>query len=447
MSVFEELQNVLTITEAERDNLRHEVKLLRQQRAMSKAVEATEVACNKLANAVHTLTCSKTQSTTAPPPEPEAKEELTLDQEIAARAASAATTAPSQPPPQPPHKPLIKPLSPLASNGTSSTIRHRTTKGLEQEPVGVSKSLVATPLPIVRVLWSERCWEWLCKHRKLFGGLALLGWVFFLLATAWFLIATGSAFYRWTRQIHNPRMPFDPYQQSLPYPTTASELSGTILYPLSYPGSSQSECNFPDKFLHASGELVRHGSLMKIHTSIGLVSMKDIRYSLQTHIMRNDFDFLCAQMVGIPLCYCLARVYRQEVSTAREVPQWFDIVGKVNLTCVSLGATIRSREVHPRRLCGQTSSGLELLSGTSGAAPHQEDPNTPSFNEQTPKRFKRVCGEYYDLEGVRYRSVLQGRDAVMIQKIFEVQRGRGLCNPMSLEQTIDQMESEAAASI
>jgi hypothetical protein len=104
--------------------------------------------------------------------------------------------------------------------------------------------------------------------------------------------------------------------------------------------------------------------------------------------------------------------------TITDKRDWLDLVGRVNLTCLSTGATVYSTEEHAS--CTSTS-------------------------RRMPKRFRDACIEYEDMSGVRYQKRSSGIEAVVMQQIFEVQRGLSVCET-SLERTLEMFQKEASTS-
>jgi hypothetical protein len=131
------------------------------------------------------------------------------------------------------------------------------------------------------------------------------------------------------------------------------------------------------------------------------VDFARMRYSLQILIWQLDLDFLCAQHLGIPLCYC---VWRRSES-------WIDVLGRVNLTC--LGS---------HKMVVQT--GTDLLCS--------EEQQTATTTTPPPmvitQRFKHVCMSYVTSQNMPIDEALTLKDAVIAQHIYKLQRGRVSCD-------------------
>jgi hypothetical protein len=264
-----------------------------------------------------------------------------------------------------------------------------------------------------------------------FIGISIV--VLFLCVGAW---QTAAISYRYLRgidssgdrmatpprdsKLHDQDHPYDPFASAVRYGHDPKSSAKMILYPM-HPDETgramRANCQMPSNFSLATRRLVQDGSSFNVQTERGLISLRDLRYSLQMYVIKNDYDFMCSQLLDVPLCYCVAVVVAaaegERVSGPRKL--WLDISGRLNLTCVSTGATVYSSE---------------------------ENVNCPAPRKPS-KRFKTVCVEHMDMHGITWRRVSTGVEAVVMQQIFEVHRGLDPCQS-SLVRTLRTMENEGA---
>lgn len=300
------------------------------------------------------------------------------------------------------------------------------------------------PHPRLKIPFTERITyklgQFVKQHKMLFGALVVLGWLFAFIAMYIMLSTAVLSGYHWAcghtsfspgttaqnlDQASVSTLPRDFPWSKTPYPDSRDKRSGMILYPIvTYTSNSaiRIACETPDNFTAATRQLINEGVSQKIRTAMGLISLRDLRYSLQNHMLHNDLDYLCAQWLDIPLCYCVMILEDEEPVFAintnnnrRRGREWFELVGRVNITSLSTGAIVRSREIDP--MC------------------HQQ--------ENTPKRFQVVGVRHDTMLGTRYVSMLSDKYAVMAQKIFELQRGYDPCIAMTLGDTIEAVERES----
>lgn len=246
----------------------------------------------------------------------------------------------------------------------------------------------------------------------LFVG-AIYIFLYHLMISTWIFIVGSAATALPKNMTEESVFPIDPHAQAVRYGHDPKSTANMILYPI-HPESNNkaihSACQTPSNFTMATRRLVRDGASLNVQTERGLISLRDLRYSLQTYVVKNDYDFMCAQLLDVPLCYCMALV--EQVSGQRK--WWLDITGRLNVTCVSTGATVYTSE---------------------------DDASCPSPRKPS-KRFKTVCVEYADMNGVTWRRISTGVESVVMQKIFEVHRGINPCKS-SLSRTLKIIEDEA----
>lgn len=366
-------------------------------------------------------------------------------------------TSPPQPIPQPPVQETTPPLPALEQELSATVVNSppptpppsvKKTQDQPMKPPSATRKPPPSPTPppmqpkprqdLLEYLISR---PFVKKHARLITALIALGWIFFVIFLWMTTTSVVSVGYRWVcgigpdqktlgqdSKFHPSHLPFDPYGHVLSYPDRSRRTPQLVLYPIQSPRTNRAisnPCQVPVNFSIATRRLVSEGVSMNVQTEKGLIGLKDLRYSLQMRIIENDFDYMCAQTLDIPLCYCMALV--ENINTKRR--EWLDIVGRVNLTCISLGSTSYSSEINS--MC------LEPSFTTSTSV----DPTLTPLTRRPQKRFSHVCVDYEDMRGVLYRRASSGVEAVIMQQIFEVERGLSPCDS-SLDRTIALFKTE-----
>ena len=156
-------------------------------------------------------------------------------------------------------------------------------------------------------------------------------------------------------------------------------------------------------------------------------NFRDIRYSMISHMVDEQFDFICAQHIDIPLCYCILRVpsyHNYEVHTTQttEVKREDLFVDIFDLWIVSHPPK-RNRvvlNVESARFC--KNHALETNDGTSDGVRQAE-------------RFEYVTARFKTLDGVEYERTFSSNMAYSIQQMYDIQHNLNPCKP-SLDQMI-----------
>jgi len=249
-------------------------------------------------------------------------------------------------------------------------------------------------------------------RKAVLGTLAIIGWACLLLALK---DQAASAWRSWTAPIPcNVRppdgWPHDPLAEALEYPDAvcyqADRQRRLVRYQSVYPllalprQQTQSPCQNPPNLASTMQKLVEQGQFRVVIELAGSlrVDLALLRYSLQHHIWKQEDDYLCAQHLGIPLCYC---VWKRR--TGLHQYQWEDMLGLATMTCLS-NRTMMVRSLGDT-LCGQPRDVMSVM-----------------------YRFKTACLQYLTPQNELMDQRFSKDAAAVAQEIFLLQRGMRNCS-------------------
>jgi hypothetical protein len=158
--------------------------------------------------------------------------------------------------------------------------------------------------------------------------------------------------------------------------------------------------------------------VFKTHNGTYHVNLARLRYSLQHHIQTLDEDFMCAQHVGVPLCYCVWK----RMGQTRETDRWVDLIGKLNITLTSSSTlgTITS----PDLICGKAA--LSVKPSPTAAEDTLND-DKKGLSPVYSMRFKHIWAQYATPWDWVAEHAVSGKSAMIMQHVFELQRGMTRC--------------------
>lgn len=175
----------------------------------------------------------------------------------------------------------------------------------------------------------------------------------------------------------------------------------------------QQERNFVLYPLHpVSGERCTPVALEMLSST----RITDVRLSLVHHIREKDYDFACAQHVGLLLCLCIMQL------RGDSVPAVAAAAGNDSNTCL---APIEERTSAPPlldifnlRLQGYSSN--RIVSNREASLYCTED-------SVARRRYDRVWGSFTSLDGAQYEREFRGGFSYSLQQILELQSGMPPC--------------------
>ncbi len=261
------------------------------------------------------------------------------------------------------------------------------------------------------------------KRSAVVFGVALFGWIFAcwsLVSWArWRMVSSPSvissspsaaaAMLLSTQTCNSSILPDDAFAHLLRYPSAADSpmehgiRTGTITLVQMLAESSDvrkaamhTPCQTPTEAFYAnmrhhlsgggggSGAKARQQPFAHVQTPLnGRADFRDLRYSLQSHVRFESYQFMCAQHVGIPLCYC--------VIPPSDTPQqqWLDVLGAVNITGFSRDLVL--------------------------------EPNCAK------RFFRAVWFRAQTLDGQLHERLVEGTRAVAVQQMYAIHRGLDPC--------------------
>jgi hypothetical protein len=267
-------------------------------------------------------------------------------------------------------------------------------------------------------------------RRTVLGALAIIGWTVLLIAL---FNSAVSQVREWLApgpcDVRNPDgWPQDDLAEALEYPNAVCYHADKQrrmarflpLYPLVHSLSlSQSACAHPSNLAGVVHQLIEQKELranLELHVpgkpgELMHVNMARLRYSLQQHIWQLKEDYLCAQHLGIPLCYC---VWKRSSGSRYH---WEDMLGLVNMTCLS-NKTMMLRAHGTDPLCaGKPRDAVSVMYRFKTACLQYYTPQNELVDRQFSKEASAVAQDIFLLQrGLRncsYDEVAQGSDGVM----------------------------------
>jgi hypothetical protein len=123
---------------------------------------------------------------------------------------------------------------------------------------------------------------------------------------------------------------------------------------------------------------------------MGTISFRDVRYSLLSHMVAQNYDYMCAQHIDVPLSYCILHL--------RNVNAYLDVFN-VDITGLVKGYAM-NRET--KLICG---------------------------NAEEVIRFRSVWAEVTLLDGRRHERLFHEELSFSLQQIFELQHNLSPCEP------------------
>lgn len=302
------------------------------------------------------------------------------------------------------------------------------------------------------------------RFRVCIGAAALLGWMFFAIGIAIVVQHVNSAYNAPRTAVPVPvddgplpcnvlpleKWPEDDLASLLQYPSSACYQKDATarleqwyqpLYPLTYdllapkqkPAAIAPDANSKEYLPDLNGTCYDAPNLaevfyqmlerktplavsFKTYNGSYTVNLARLRYSLQQHIQTLDEDFMCAQHVGVPLCYC---VWKRTLT--REKDQWVDLIGKLNITLTSSSTlgTITS----PDLICGRAALSVKPVQPGEDTMNDSDKGPSPVYS----MRFKHIWIQYATPWQWVAEHAVSGKSAMLMQHIFELQRGMTRC--------------------
>lgn len=137
----------------------------------------------------------------------------------------------------------------------------------------------------------------------------------------------------------------------------------------------------------------------------GTISFRDVRYSLAKHLLQNNYDYMCAQHVDVPLCYCMMQIRSANDSDGGS-SSFLDVFN-VALVGTSRDSIVLNKEA--TLFCAQNATLVGQV--------------------RSVRRYRRVWATFTLSDGELYERLFDGALSMSFQQIYELQNDLTPCEP------------------